>query len=296
MLSKLFDALARSRTGIADAFKSISNKTVTSQSMEDLEEQLLSTDMGYDTVDGILDVVRTHPRSEFMEKVREHLISLLPDQTILKPFHDATVLMVVGVNGTGKTTSAAKIAHIYKELGHSVTLVAADTYRAAAVEQLKIWSNRVGCRLVCNEETAEPTAVLFDGLDSAKANGSDVVVVDTAGRLHTRSNLMAELDKMYRVIENRFPEFNVCSLITLDASLGQNSLNQVKEFHNHGALDGVILTKLDGTARGGIVFPLFKQLGIPVKFLGVGEDLTDLELFDPESYVDGLLGVGEDLE
>ena len=271
MLSKLFDALSRSRTGIADAFKSISNKTVTSQSMEDLEEQLLSTDMGYDTVDGILDVVRTHPRSEFMEKVREHLISLLPDQTILKPFHDATVLMVVGVNGAGKTTSVARIAHIYKELGHSVTLV-------------------------CNEQTAEPTAVLFDGLDYAKANGSDVVVVDTAGRLHTRSNLMAELDKMYRVIENRFPEFNVCSLITLDASLGQNSLNQVKEFHNHGALDGVILTKLDGTARGGIVFPLYKQLGIPVKFLGVGEDLTDLELFDPESYVDGLLGVGEDLE
>ena len=204
--------------------------------------------------------------------------------------------MVVGVNGTGKTTSAAKIAHIYKELGQSVTLVAADTYRAAAVEQLKIWSNRVGCRLVFNEQTAEPTAVLFDGLDSAKSHGSDVVVVDTAGRLHTRSNLMAELDKMYRVIENRFPEFSVCSLITLDASLGQNSLNQVKEFHNHGALDGVILTKLDGTARGGIVFPLFNQLGIPVKFLGVGEDLTDLELFDPESYVDGLLGVGEDLE
>ena len=296
MLSKLFDALSRSRTGIADAFKSISNKTVTSQSLEDLEEQLLSTDMGYDTVDGILDVVSTHPRSEFMEKVREHLISLLPDQTILKPVQKPTVLMVVGVNGTGKTTSAAKIAHIYKELGQSVTLVAADTYRAAAVEQLKIWSNRVGCRLVCNEQTAESTAVLFDGLDYAKANGSDVVVVDTAGRLHTRSNLMAELDKMYRVIENRFPEFNVCSLITLDASLGQNSLNQVKEFHNHGALDGVILTKLDGTARGGIVFPLFKQLGIPVKFLGVGEDLTDLELFDPESYVDGLLGVGEDLE
>ena len=252
--------------------------------------------MGYDTVDGILDVVRSHSRSEFMEKVREHLISLLPEQTILKPLDSATVLMVVGVNGTGKTTSAAKIAHIYKELGQSVTLVAADTYRAAAVEQLKIWSNRVGCRLVCNEQTTEPTAVLFDGLDSAKSNGSDVVVVDTAGRLHTRSNLMAELDKMYRVMENRFPEFNVCSLITLDASLGQNSLNQVKEFHNHGALDGVILTKLDGTARGGIVFPLFKQLGIPVKFLGVGEDLTDLELFDPESYVDGLLGIGEDLE
>jgi len=296
VLSKLFDALSRSRMGIADAFKSISNKTVTSQSLEELEEQLLSTDMGYDTVDGILDVVRSHSRSEFMEKVREHLISLLPEQTILKPLDSATVLMVVGVNGTGKTTSAAKVAHIYKELGQSVTLVAADTYRAAAVEQLKIWSNRVGCRLVCNEQTTEPTAVLFDGLDSAKSNGSDVVVVDTAGRLHTRSNLMAELDKMYRVMENRFPEFNVCSLITLDASLGQNSLNQVKEFHNHGALDGVILTKLDGTARGGIVFPLFKQLGIPVKFLGVGEDLTDLELFDPESYVDGLLGIGEDLE
>jgi len=181
-------------------------------------------------------------------------------------------------------------------MGQTVTLIAADTYRAAAVDQLKIWGNRVGCNLVCNEKTAEPTSVLFDGLESARANKSDVVIVDTAGRLHTYSNLMAELAKMYRVVENRFPEFTLRSLIVMDASLGQNSIIQAKEFGKHVKLDGAILTKLDGTARGGIVFPLFQELGIPVEFIGIGEDLYDLEHFDPNAYVDGLLGLEQNVK
>jgi fused signal recognition particle receptor len=291
MLTKLFKALSRSRSTLADAFKSIAGKRITDESLESLEEQLLGADLGFETTKSILDVVKQNSKSDFIEKVRLHLVSLLPEAFIPSHFQKPTIIMMIGVNGTGKTTTCAKLAHVYKKMGLNVTMIAADTYRAAAVEQLKIWGNRVGCHLVCNDKTAEPTAVLFDGLESAKANESDVVIVDTAGRLHTYANLMGELAKMYRVVENRFPEFEMKSLIIMDATLGQNSVIQAKEFGNHVQLDGAILTKLDGTARGGIVFPLFQELGIPVEFIGVGEDLVDLETFNPDSYVDGLLGL-----
>ncbi|MDC0480617.1 signal recognition particle-docking protein FtsY [Candidatus Marinimicrobia bacterium] len=296
MLSKLFKALSQSRSSIVDAFNKLAGKRVTPESLETLEEQLLSADLGYITVESILDVVERHSKSDFIQKVNEHLVNLLPGKFNPTTFENPTILLVVGVNGTGKTTTAAKLAHLYKKMGQTVTLIAADTYRAAAVDQLKIWGNKVGCNLVCNEKTAEPTSVLFDGLESARANKSDVVIVDTAGRLHTYSNLMAELAKMYRVAENRFPEFTLRSLIVMDASLGQNSIIQAKEFGKHVKLDGAILTKLDGTARGGIVFPLFQELGIPVEFIGIGEDLYDLEHFDPNAYVDGLLGLEQNVK
>ena len=290
MLSKLFKALSRSRSSVADAFKSFAGKRITPESLESLEEQLLGADLGFETVESIIDVVEHHSKSNFIEKVGDYLVSLLPESFNLVPFQVPTILMVVGVNGSGKTTTAAKLAQIYKQIGQTVTLIAADTYRAAAVDQLKIWGNRVGCHLVCNDKTSEPTSILFDGLVSAKSNNSNVIIVDTAGRLHTYSNLMEELAKMYRVVENRFPEFDIKSLIIMDASLGQNSVIQAKEFGKHVILNGAILTKLDGTARGGIVFPLFKELKIPIQFIGVGEDLSDLEPFDPQNYVDGLLG------
>ena len=290
MLSKLFKALSRSRSSVADAFKSFAGKRITPESLESLEEQLLGADLGFETVESIIDVVEHHSKSNFIEKVGDYLVSLLPESFNLVPFQVPTILMVVGVNGSGKTTTAAKLAQVYKKIDQTVTLIAADTYRAAAVDQLKIWGNRVGCHLVCNDKTSEPTSILFDGLVSAKSNNSNVIIVDTAGRLHTYSNLMEELAKMYRVVENRFPEFDIKSLIIMDASLGQNSVIQAKEFGKHVILNGAILTKLDGTARGGIVFPLFKELKIPVQFIGVGEDLSDLEPFDPQNYVDGLLG------
>ena len=291
MLSKLFKALSRSRSTIADAFKTLVGSRIAPESLESLEEQLLGADLGYKTVESIMDLVEHNSKSDFIEKVRLHLVSLLPEAFIPSHFQKPTIIMMIGVNGAGKTTSVAKVAHIYKKMGLNVTMIAADTYRAAAVEQLRIWGKRVGCHLVCNDNTSDPTAVLFDGLESAKANKSDVIIVDTAGRLHNYSNLMDELAKMYRVVEKRFPEFYMKSLIVMDASLGQNSVIQAKEFGKHVKLDGAILSKLDGTARGGIVFPLFQKLGIPVEFIGVGEDLSDLEPFDPISYVDGLLGL-----
>ena len=198
--------------------------------------------------------------------------------------------MMVGVNGTGKTTSAAKLARIYRDQGKRVLLIAADTYRAAAIDQLKVWSKRADVRLVCNEKTKEPSAILFDGLTSARSSECEIVIVDTAGRLHTYENLMNELEKMHRIIENRFSEFVVKNLITIDSLLGQNSIVQAKEFNRHVPLDGAILTKLDGTAKGGIVFPLYKDLGIPVQYIGIGEDIRDIEPFDPENYLDGLFG------
>jgi len=291
VLNKLFKALTRSRTTISDAFKAITGKRITAESLEELEEHLLQADLGFNIVESIIDVVEHHSTTDFMPKVRDHLISLLPKSYSPTIPDIPTVLLVVGVNGTGKTTSSAKLANVYKNLGLDVTLVAADTYRAAAVEQLKIWANRVGCHLVCNEKTAEPTSVLFDGITSAKSRNSKIVIVDTAGRLHTYANLMAELEKMYRVIENRFPDYEVKSLITMDASLGQNSIIHAKEFGKSVKLNGAILTKLDGTARGGIVFPLFQELQVPVQFVGVGEDLSDLDYFSPDTYVDGLLGL-----
>ena len=290
MLNKFFVALSRTRSSLAEAFRVFVGNGISDESLEALEEQLLTADMGVDMVESILDVVRKKGTDDIMSLVETHLIQMLPAKIEPEPFNGSTAVLMVGVNGTGKTTTAAKLASFYQSMGQKVMLVAADTYRAAAVDQLKIWAGRAGCDLVCNEHTQEPSAVLFDGLQSAQAQKTDVVIIDTAGRLHTYDHLMAELEKMYRVIDKRFSTFNQQNLITMDATLGQNSLIQAREFGKHLTLSGAILTKLDGTARGGIVFSLQQQLNIPVHFVGIGEDLMDLMPFDPVAYVQGLLG------
>ena len=290
MLHKLFDALARTRSSLTEAFQGLLREGISDESLETLEEQLLMADMGVDMVESTLEVIQKQGSANFMDAVEKHLIKMLPEKLETGPVLEPTVVLMVGVNGTGKTTTAAKLASLYQSMGQKVMLVAADTYRAAAVEQLKIWAGRAGCALVCNEQTREPSAILFDGLQSAQTQKTDVVIVDTAGRLHTYDNLMAELEKMFRVVEKRFPMFEQKNLITMDASLGQNSLIQAREFGKHLSLSGAILTKLDGTARGGIVFSLYRQLNIPVHYVGVGENLMDLEPFDPVVYVQGLLG------
>ena len=295
MIGKLFKALQRSRSGIADTIRSVLGKRPSAEEVENLEDILLQSDMGYDVVQDILEVVNASSGSDLMDAVRDSLIKRLPKDESVEIIKRPCAMLVMGVNGSGKTTSTAKLANFYKSMGLKVTLVAADTYRAAAVDQLKRWSERVDCRLICNEETSEPVSVIFDGLESARASKSDLTIIDTAGRLHTSKNLMKELEKMYRVIETRFSEFNIQSLITLDATMGQNSLAQAKEFQADRKLDGAVLTKLDGTAKGGIIFPLYGMLDIPVKFIGLGEGLSDMEVFHRERYVDGLLGLEEEL-
>ena len=290
MLSKLFNALENTRTSINQAFKKLKSENLLEKDIEGFEEQLLLADIGYDTVDGIINILRKLNKEDYIDRIREYLVNELPKKYTIENFESPVVIMMVGVNGTGKTTSSAKLAKIYKEQGKKVLLIAADTYRAAAIEQLEIWSNRAGVRLVYNNQTKEPSAVLFDGLNSAKSDNYEVVIVDTAGRLHTYDNLMAELEKMYRIIDNRFPEFLVKNLITIDSLLGQNSVVQAKQFNKHIPIDGAVLTKFDGTAKGGIIFPLYKQLGVSVKFIGTGEEISDIEFFDPQVYLDGLLG------
>tara|TARA_B100001093_G_scaffold403403_1_gene391375 strand:- start:805 stop:1701 length:897 start_codon:yes stop_codon:yes gene_type:complete len=293
MIGKLFKALHRSRSGIADTIRSVLGKRPSAEEVESIEDVLLQSDMGYDVVQDILKVVYASSGPDLMDAVRDTLIKKLPQDQSIEITKRPCAMLIMGVNGSGKTTSTAKLANLYKNMGLKVTLVAADTYRAAAVDQLKRWSERVDCRLICNEETSEPVSVIFDGLESARASKSDLTIIDTAGRLHTSKNLMKELEKMYRVIETRFSEFNIQSMITLDATMGQNSLAQAKEFQVDRKLDGAVLTKLDGTAKGGIIFPLYGMLDIPVKFIGIGEGLSDMEAFHREHYVDGLLGLEE---
>ena len=290
MFSKLFSALENTRSSIRNAFNNLKSDNISDEDIDSFEEQLLLADIGFDTVDSIINILRKLTKDSYSERIREYLLNELPVKYSIIDYDSPIVIMMVGVNGTGKTTSAAKIARLYRDQGKKVLLIAADTYRAAAIDQLKIWSKRADVKLVCNDKTKEPSAVLFDGLSSARSDECEIVIVDTAGRLHTYNNLMKELEKMHRIIENRFPEFIVKNLITIDSLLGQNSVVQAKEFNRHVPLEGAVLTKLDGTAKGGIIFPLYKELGIPVQFIGVGEELSDIELFDPGTYLDGLLG------
>ena len=290
-MGKIFQALSQTREKVAKAFKILSKNKVSSDSIDELEQLLLSADMGFETVELILNVVKNNKDEDFFAKVQEYLISILPtvdkDLTILnKP----TTIMVVGVNGTGKTTTAAKLAKFYKDQNKEVLMIAADTYRAAAIDQLKLWSNRIDVDIIYNDKSKQPSSVLFDGLNAAKSNKVEIVIVDTAGRLHTYKNLMQELEKMYYLAKNKFPEYKVSALMTLDASFGQNSLIQVEEFLKTIVINSAILTKMDGTAKGGIVFPLYKNLNIPVSFLGLGEDVGDLITFDSLEYVKSLMG------
>jgi fused signal recognition particle receptor len=199
-----------------------------------------------------------------------------------------TVILVIGVNGVGKTTSIAKIANVMKKKRKKVLLAAADTFRAAAIDQLEVWADRVGVELIRHEEGSDPAAVVFDAVKAAKNRGADVVIVDTAGRLHNKKNLMDELSKIDRVIDREAPGCDRENLLVLDATTGQNAIIQAKEFKTSAALTGLVLTKLDGTAKGGIVFSIKEELGIPVKFIGVGEQMDDLQYFNADDFVSAL--------
>ena len=293
-LGKLFSALNNTRNSISNALSVLKKKEVTTKLLEDIESSLIIADLGIKTVDDIIDIVKNTKKSDFIPKVEDYLESILPEGRIESgDINGKIVIMVVGVNGTGKTTTTAKLAHYYQSLGKKVILVGCDTYRAAALEQLDTWAKRLNIRMICNEKSQEPSAVLFDGMTAADTFSSDIVIVDTAGRLHTNKNLMEELAKMERVISNKFSHYKLTTYITIDANLGQNSFLQANRFNDYIKIDGVVLTKMDGTAKGGIIFSLYRELGIPVQFIGVGEDLRDLILFNRKEYVNSLLGKNE---
>ena len=274
-------------------FKAFSK--VDEELLEELEEILITADVGVNVTESILDSLREKIRKEKISdpmEVKAALQVLLREKVgegeELDLSSTPSVILVIGVNGVGKTTSIAKIANLLKKDGKSVLLAAADTFRAAAIDQLGVWADRVGVELIRHEEGSDPAAVVFDALSAAKKRGTDVVIVDTAGRLHNKKNLMDELAKINRVIERETPNAARETLLVLDATTGQNAVLQAKEFKNAAPLTGLVLTKLDGTAKGGIVFSIKEELGLPVKFICVGEQIDDLQYFVADDFVSAL--------
>ncbi len=263
---------------------------------EELEFILVNSDMGSQTSQEIVRNLKQVLQEKHIvkqEQAKEELKQILQQVLLKSPrpeFEYPTIITIIGVNGVGKTTTIGKLAKYFKDKKKSVTLVAADTFRAAATEQLTEWAKRVDVKIVKHqEEGADPSAVVFDGISSAKAKNTDVLIVDTAGRLHTKVNLMEELKKINRIEQREFPNAKQLNLIVVDATIGQNSLVQVRAFKEAIGLDGIILTKLDGTSKGGIIFPILNEINLPVYFVGVGEGVDDLEEFDAKTFVDGII-------
>ncbi|NLY89242.1 MAG: signal recognition particle-docking protein FtsY [Firmicutes bacterium] len=297
MLAKLRDSLARTRQRLVHQLEEALSlhSRIGPELYDELEEILITADVGLETSGRILEKLRAkvkEGREERPEKIREYLKEILVDLLSIPapPVIDKPPLaiLVVGVNGVGKTTSIAKLAAYYKAKGCSCLLVAADTFRAAAGEQLAVWSKRLGVEIVRSREGADPGAVVFDGLSAANARRTGVVIIDTAGRLHTKANLMAELQKVYRVCTRNLGDRSLLTLLVLDAGTGQNGLNQARIFQEAVGVDGIILAKLDGTARGGIVLAVADQLRLPVVWVGTGEQPGDLRLFDAREFVAAL--------
>ena len=263
---------------------------------DELEEVLITSDIGMQTTLSIIDTLRDRVKNEYItepEKVKEKLKEIMiqavdkGDRQKMSETYPL-VIMMIGINGGCKTTTIGKLAAMYKKQGKSVLLAAADTFRAAAAEQLTIWADRVGVGIIKHGEGADPSAVLFDAAQAAKARGVDVLICDTAGRLQNKKNLMDELKKMNRVLGKEFPEADRETLLILDATTGKNAVSQAKEFGDAAELTGVALTKLDGTAKGGIAVTIADEFDLPIKFVGVGEGIDDLEVFDPEAFIGGI--------
>ena len=296
IFGKLFGALKKTKDGFAEKMRQLfSRNKLGDEFYEDLEEVLISADVSVGTAEKVVEGIKERAKAEKLKDpdyvtglLKEVLTDMLKVAEVSEIEYPC-VIMVVGVNGVGKTTTIGKLANYYVSQGKSVTLAAADTFRAAAAEQLAVWADRAKVRIVRHEEGSDPSAVIFDAVSSAKAKKTDVLIVDTAGRLHVKDNLMKELQKMSRVVERDYPEADFLKLLVLDATTGQNALSQAKTFDDAVGLDGLILTKLDGTAKGGFVFSLADELSLPVLYAGVGEKIGDLEKFDSEAFVDAIL-------
>jgi fused signal recognition particle receptor len=299
IFKKFAEGLSKTKndlSGKLDNLFKIHNK-IDDELLDELEEILITSDMGVESTMEIIDKLRKTVKDE---KLKDHQSILTTLKKHLKEaimegesFDDSTletpmIILIVGVNGVGKTTTIGKLAHRYQSMGKKVLVAAGDTFRAAATEQLQIWCERAGVDIIANKEGSDPAAVIFDSIQAAKARGTDILICDTAGRLHNKKNLMNELNKIFRVVEKEYDEKHKQVYLVLDATTGQNGIIQAKTFKEVAKIDGIILTKLDGTAKGGIIIPVQKELNVPVKYVGLGEKLDDLQLFDPNNFVDAI--------
>ena len=295
--NKIFSALKKTKDSFSEKMRQLfARDKIGEDFYEDLEDILITSDISVTTAEEIVENLRDRmieEKAKDKDYVVEELkgairdcLDMAEDLEIETP----AVIMVIGVNGVGKTTSIGKLANYFAQNGKTVTIAAGDTFRAAAADQLEVWADRAKVRIVRSDEGSDPSSVVFDALSSVKAKKTDVLIIDTAGRLHTKANLMEELKKMSRVVAREYPEANFYKLIALDATTGQNALSQVEVFNEAVGIDGIILTKLDGTAQGGFVVSLCNELQVPVAFVGTGEKKEDIEPFDKESFIEGIFG------
>lgn len=299
-LDRMKEAVTRTRENLSERLEDVVSfhKEIDRSTLDDLEATLIGADLGTTTTHEVLDKLREKADrkqikdvGELKRLLKEELLAILTQggsQPVQKVEGEPEVIVVVGVNGTGKTTTIGKLANVLRGDGKSVLLCAADTFRAAAIEQLEIWGTRTGTEVIKTRPGGDPAAVLFDALQAAKARHADYVIVDTAGRLHTKVNLMAELEKMRRTAQRIIPGAPHETLLIMDATTGQNGLQQARLFTQSSGVTGIVLTKLDGTAKGGVVVAITRELGLPVRYVGVGEKAGDLLPFDPQSFVDSL--------
>ncbi|MBT3394782.1 MAG: signal recognition particle-docking protein FtsY [Waddliaceae bacterium] len=296
---KVSSALAKTHAVLGHRIRSILSRPIDDDVLEELEEALYDADIGVDTASSLIETIRLTSKKnrgssceEILDILRDEVFGILSkhENTGLSeaPAGEPTVIFIVGVNGSGKTTASAKLAHALSDMGKSVMFAAADTFRAAATEQLSLWAERLGIDIVKGKYKSDPAAVVYDAVAAAKARNVDVIIIDTAGRLQAKTHLMHELEKMRRSCEKVLPGAPHETLLILDATIGQNAIDQALVFNDFTPLTGVVLTKLDGTAKGGIVVAVQQKLGIPVKFIGIGESLEDLEPFDAKTFTQAL--------
>ena len=300
--SKIKEGLKKTRTSIGDGFNAVFSvfKKVDEDFLEELLELLIMADVGYDTSERIIGELRKKAKLESLndpESVKNALAQIIAEamtgENGLNISTSPSVILVVGVNGVGKTTTIGKLAHRLSESGKKVIIGAADTFRAAAIDQISVWAERSGTDIVRHQGGADPAAVVFDTIAAAKARKADVIICDTAGRLHNKKNLMGELEKIMRVIDRELPDADKEILLVLDATTGQNAIEQAKDFKEAVGVTGVALTKLDGTAKGGITIAVKDVTGVPVKLVGVGEGIDDLQYFEPDAFAKALVGIEE---